>query len=71
MLDFLKEAQAMLKQLSDSRASAADTVALVPVLLKFFEIPADRANQYTSRLKWGLAQCFTRNFRSSGEQIEE
>ncbi|HWR65565.1 MAG TPA: hypothetical protein VN364_05560 [Bellilinea sp.] len=71
MLDFLKEAQAMLKQLSDSRASAADTVALVPVLLKFFDIQADRTEQYTNRLKWGLAQCFTRNFRSSGEQIEE
>ncbi|HAL17675.1 MAG TPA: hypothetical protein DCP32_13310 [Anaerolineaceae bacterium] len=71
MRDFLKETQAMLKELSDSRATASDTAALVPVLLKFFEFTADRSEQYTNRLKWGLAQCFTRNFRSAGEAIEE
>jgi len=71
MLDFLKETQAMLKQLSDSHANAADTSALLPVLLKFFEFSANHSELYTSRLKWGLAQCFTRNFRPSGEEMEE
>lgn len=71
MLDFLKETQAMLKQLSDSHANAADTSALLPVLLKFFDFPANLSEQYTSRLKWGLSQCFTRNFRPSGEEMDE
>lgn len=71
MRDFLKEAQAMLKELSDSRASAADTAALVPVLLKFFEFPASLNNHYCSRLKWGLEQCFTRNFRPTSDDILE
>jgi glyoxylase-like metal-dependent hydrolase (beta-lactamase superfamily II) len=69
--DFLKETQAMLKQLSDSRAGAADTAALVPVLLKFFEIPQERTELYTNRLKWGLAHCFTRNFRPTTEEVME
>ncbi len=71
MMHFLQETQAMLKQLSDSRASQADTMALIPVLLKFFEFSPHRNEHYTNRLKWGLAQCFTRNFRSTGEEIEE
>jgi len=71
MIDFLKETQAMLKQLADSRAVPADTAALVPVLLKFFEFSAHRTDHYTNRLKWGLAQCFIRNFQPTSETIEE
>lgn len=71
MIDFLKETQAMLKQLVDSRAGSADTAALVPVLLKFFEFSPHRNDHYTNRLKWGLAQCFIRNFQPTGGEIEE
>lgn len=71
LVDFLKEAQAMLKQLSDSRAGPADTASLVPVLLKFFDFSAHRTEQYTNRLKWGLAQCFIRNFQPTSDEIIE
>jgi len=71
MRDFIKETQAMLKELFDSRANASDTAALVPVLLKFFDFPADRTEHYSSRLKWGLEQCFSRNYRPSAEEILE
>jgi hypothetical protein len=71
MRDFLTEIQGMLKQLAESKATAADTVALVPVLLKFFEFPAERTELYTNRLKWGLSRCFTRHFSPTGEDIDE
>lgn len=70
-LEILTTLQTDIKNLAEAHANPEDTASLIPDLLKKYAPPAHTVEQYTHRLKWGLAQYFTRHYQANGEAIEE
>jgi len=70
-IDFLMSVQTCIDPLVAAKGNPEDTAAFVPDLLKWIEFPAERRQQYTNRLKYGLMHYFIRHYRSSGELLDE
>lgn len=70
-LKFIKDVQQKLEALSAKRAAPDATDALVQGLLNQVKAPADQLKKYTLRLRYGLRQCYIRNFNPAGYSIPE
>jgi len=67
---FLKKVDARLQKLSSKGQPPAATEHLVEDLLGEFKVPASRARQYTSRLRYGLLHYYTRHFHELNNHSE-
>ncbi|MFZ5919883.1 MAG: hypothetical protein ACOYY3_02390 [Chloroflexota bacterium] len=70
-LDFLTEVQKELGKLASRKASSDATEKLVGPLLAHFKFPAGRQDQYEQRLRYGLRNCYSRNFNTASKVEEE
>jgi glyoxylase-like metal-dependent hydrolase (beta-lactamase superfamily II) len=70
-LDFLTEAQKEMDKLAARKASPEATEKLVAPLLAHFKFPASRQDQYEQRLRYGLRNCYSRNFNAAHKVEEE
>ncbi len=68
---FLTKVYQQIETLAGGKAVPEDTQALVPSLLKDFDVPPERETLYYNRLKWGLMQYFNRHYRPHQEEVEE
>ncbi len=64
-INFMRLVESHLKALAGQKASPEATASLIPELLKGFDFPEQRQEQYTQRLKWGLFYYFSRHYRTS------
>ncbi len=70
-LKFMRDVNQKLEGLSAKNASPDATDSLVQGLLNQVKAPADQLKKYTLRLRYGLRQCYIRNFHPSGTNISE
>jgi glyoxylase-like metal-dependent hydrolase (beta-lactamase superfamily II) len=59
---FLKEVQKKLEKLHEKNALPSATESLIPTLLTHLEFPAERTEQYTQRLRYGLLHYYKRHY---------
>ncbi len=69
---YLEAIQKSLQTLTSHRALSAEIENLIPDLLAIIKsLPAERREQYTQRLRWGLQQYFTRQFLPGANEYTE
>ncbi|HNB54334.1 MAG TPA: hypothetical protein PK530_20475 [Anaerolineales bacterium] len=59
---YLKEIQKKLEKLHEKKSLPSATESIIPTLLSHLEFPAERTEQYTQRLRFGLHQYYKRHF---------
>ncbi len=59
---FLKEIQKKLEKLHEKNSLPTATESLIPTLLSHLEFPADRTEQYTQRLRYGLHHYYKQHY---------
>jgi len=64
-IHFLEKVHTLLEAMGEKHEPVEKTESLVSNLLKSFNVPADRKELYTQRLRWGLYQYYTRHYRSN------
>ncbi len=69
-LDFLIEVRKELDKLTSRKASLDAVDKLVEPLLAHFKYPASRQDQYAQRLRYGLRNCYSRNFSAASKEEE-
>lgn len=70
-LSYLEKIHAMLEDLAQHKAPAAETASLVSSLVKDFEVPSQREMQFRQRLQHGLYQYYIRHYQPTEEEIAE
>jgi glyoxylase-like metal-dependent hydrolase (beta-lactamase superfamily II) len=70
-ISYLEKIHRQMETLASQKAPASDTEALVPELLKEFEIPPQREVQYRQRLVHGLYHYYARHYQQTEEEITE
>ena len=61
--DYLRSVSHLLSEAVESRSGVDELEAAVPGLLKPFDIPAEKADLYATRLKWGLQHYYSAHVR--------
>ncbi len=70
-LKFMNDVKKKLSGLAEKKAAPDASEALVQGFLTQMKPPAEKMKQYTQRLRYGLRQCYIRNFHSNGSTLPE
>lgn len=70
-LKLISDVKKKLAGLAEKKSAADATEALVQNLLTQIKSPAEKMKQHTQRLRYGLRQCYIRNFHVNGANLPE
>lgn len=68
---FLEIVDERLRSMSEKKLPVQETEKLVPALLREYHIPAEKLQQSTHRLRWGLYQFYARHYHPASVEAED